>query len=66
MLSVTPAPAAEHSALIVQVFMLLWSYFVAVATEPGLVPPGWHPFPDEQASTVAEAKTTARHACKLS
>lgn len=26
-----------------QVFMLLWSYFAAVLTEPGRVPPGWQP-----------------------
>jgi len=25
------------------VFMLLWSYFAAVLTEPGRVPPGWQP-----------------------
>ncbi len=28
--------------------MLLWSYFTAVATDPGRVPPGWHPFADEE------------------
>lgn len=27
--------------------MLLWSYFAAVTTDPGRVPPGWHPFEDE-------------------
>ena len=26
-----------------QIFMLLWSYFAAVLTEPGRVPPGWQP-----------------------
>ena len=31
-----------------QVIMLLWSYFTAVATDPGRVPPGWHPFCDEE------------------
>ncbi len=28
--------------------MLLWSYFTAIATDPGRVPPGWHPFADEE------------------
>jgi hypothetical protein len=28
--------------------MLLWAYFAAVTTDPGRVPPGWHPFQDEQ------------------
>ncbi len=28
--------------------MLLRSYFTAVATDPGRVPPGWHPFADEE------------------
>lgn len=32
----------------VQVLLLLWSYFAAVLTDPGRVPPGWHPFADEQ------------------
>mmetsp|Transcript_27492 Transcript_27492/g.69960 ORF Transcript_27492/g.69960 Transcript_27492/m.69960 type:complete len:318 (-) Transcript_27492:521-1474(-) len=41
------------SAIAVSVFlflvaMLLWSYFAAVLTDPGRVPPGWHPFNDEQ------------------
>ena len=31
--------------------MLLWSYFTAVATDPGRVPPGWHPFSDEEVHT---------------
>ncbi|MEW5304762.1 MAG: hypothetical protein WDW38_009678 [Sanguina aurantia] len=35
---------AIFSALVV---MLLWSYFAAVSTDPGGVPPGWHPFLDE-------------------
>ncbi|KAL3147976.1 hypothetical protein ABBQ38_014271 [Trebouxia sp. C0009 RCD-2024] len=30
------------------IIMLLWSYFTAVATDPGRVPPGWHPFSDEE------------------
>lgn len=31
-----------------QVFMLVWSYFAAVCTDPGHVPPGWLPFADEE------------------
>ncbi|GFR52525.1 hypothetical protein Agub_g15098 [Astrephomene gubernaculifera] len=29
-------------------FMCVWSYLAAVATDPGRVPVGWHPFEDEQ------------------
>jgi hypothetical protein len=28
--------------------MTTWSYFAAVLTDPGRVPEGWSPFPDEQ------------------
>lgn len=31
----------------VQVAMVLWTYFAAVVVDPGRVPPGWHPFPDD-------------------
>lgn len=31
----------------VQVAMLTWSYFAALITDPGEVPIGWHPFPDD-------------------
>lgn len=31
-----------------QVVMTVWSYFAAVMTDPGRVPEGWSPFPDEQ------------------
>lgn len=30
------------------VVMLTWSYFAAVCTDPGSVPPGWMPFADEE------------------
>jgi hypothetical protein len=33
--------------------MLLWAYFAAVTTDPGRVPPGWHPFQDEQVGSAA-------------
>lgn len=28
--------------------MIVWSYLAAVTTDPGRVPPGWHPFLDDQ------------------
>jgi hypothetical protein len=31
-----------------QVAMLLWSYFVAVVTDPGKVPAGWSPFDSDE------------------
>lgn len=45
--------ASLGAALVILVFtalvvMLLWSYFAAVAQDPGKVPVGWHPFADEQ------------------
>lgn len=30
-----------------QVAMLTWAYFAALLTDPGEVPVGWHPFPDD-------------------
>lgn len=30
------------------IFMLLWSYLAAVVTDPGTVPPEWHPFADDE------------------
>ncbi|CAD7705458.1 unnamed protein product [Ostreobium quekettii] len=33
------------------VFMLVWSYFAAVLTEPGSVPEDWHPFADDETAT---------------
>ena len=32
----------------VQVAMLLWCWVVALITDPGRVPGGWHPFQDEE------------------
>lgn len=29
---------------------MMWSYMMAVVTDPGRVPPGWHPFSDEAAA----------------
>jgi len=37
--------------LILQILMIVWSYFAAVATDPGEVPLGWHPFSDDVVST---------------
>jgi hypothetical protein len=34
------------------VALLVWAYFAAVATDPGSVPAGWHPFEDEQVTDV--------------
>jgi palmitoyltransferase ZDHHC2/15/20 len=28
--------------------MIVWSYLATVTTDPGRVPPGWHPFLDDQ------------------
>jgi hypothetical protein len=36
-----------------QVFMLSWSYIVAVITEPGRVPPGWTPFATSEVGSHA-------------
>jgi len=33
---------------LVQILLVLWTYFAAVLTDPGRVPPDWHPFLDEQ------------------
>lgn len=42
----------------VLVFMLLWSYFAAVLTEPGRVPPGWQPSEgDEEAASAEDDRT---------
>lgn len=44
-----------------QVGMLLWSYFATFLTDPGRVPPGWHPFPsDEEAQQEAAALAEER------
>lgn len=37
------------------IFMLLWSYFTTVLTDPGRVPAGWHPFPDAEQVVLATA-----------
>jgi len=44
------------------IFMLLWSYFAAVLTEPGRVPPGWQPSEsdEEGAGEGDDARATAR------
>ncbi|KAI7982044.1 Myosin-11 [Camellia lanceoleosa] len=34
--------------IIVQLVMLLWSYFTVVFTDPGSVPPNWRPVSDEE------------------
>lgn len=44
------ACAVAFSGLI---FMLLWSYFTTVLTDPGRVPIGWHPFPDAEQVIVS-------------
>ena len=35
--------------------MLLWSYFATFLTDPGRVPPGWHPFPSDAEAQAEEA-----------
>jgi hypothetical protein len=36
-----------------QAIMLTWCYLAAVLVDPGQVPPGWHPFPDDAVSMAA-------------
>ena len=48
----TGALTAYH----VVVFMLLWSYFACVLTEPGGVPERWTPHPEDPEEAVIEAK----------
>lgn len=40
--------ALVMSAFTVVVVLCVWSYLATVTVDPGRVPPGWHPFPDEQ------------------
>jgi len=40
----------------VLVFMLLWSYFATVLTDPGEVPTGWTPAPEDEEEAAREAK----------
>ena len=54
----TRANSPPHG-LLSQVFMLLWSYFAAVLTEPGRVPPGWQPSDDVEEVRYAIVKSTA-------
>ncbi len=35
-------------AVLLQIGMLLWSYFACSLTVPGHVPPHWSPFPDPE------------------
>ena len=42
-----------------QVFMLSWSYLVAVVTEPGRVPSGWSPFATSEVGIHATTNTPA-------
>eukprot|EP00882_Tetradesmus_deserticola_P013688 GHRQ01014535.1.p3 GENE.GHRQ01014535.1~~GHRQ01014535.1.p3 ORF type:complete len:225 (+),score=84.59 GHRQ01014535.1:596-1270(+) len=49
---VGPAGRAFGSTIVVVVFsmlaiMLSWCYLATVLVDPGRVPPGWHPFPDD-------------------
>lgn len=34
--------------MVMQLAMLLWSYFSVVFTDPGIVPPNWRPKVDEE------------------
>ncbi|GAX80822.1 hypothetical protein CEUSTIGMA_g8257.t1 [Chlamydomonas eustigma] len=34
------------------VIMIVWSYLITVSTDPGGVPPGWHPFSDDQQARI--------------
>ncbi len=40
--------ALVMSAFTVVVALCVWSYLATVTVDPGRVPQGWHPFPDEQ------------------
>lgn len=61
------ASAAKHAGVLMRmalllcavmfsvlIFMLLWSYFTTVLTDPGRVPVGWHPFPDAEQVVVVD------------
>lgn len=41
--------------------MLTWSYFAALLTDPGEVPIGWHPFPDDAVSLAVAHKLLTGH-----
>lgn len=51
--------AALYTGLVV---LVLWSYLACFLTQPGHVPPSWHPFQDAEASDGA----CAWFACLLS
>ena len=42
------------SVVLLQVIMLLWSYFAAFLTEPGKVPAGWSPFASDEVRCHAQ------------
>ena len=44
--------------LLMQLVMLLWSYFSVVFTDPGGVPPNWRPDVDEERGETAPLSTT--------
>lgn len=46
--------------MLLQVAMLTWSYFAALLTDPGEVPVGWHPFPDDAVRQLLTAGSGAR------
>jgi hypothetical protein len=46
--------------LLLQVAMLTWSYFAALITDPGEVPIGWHPFPDDAVRSSARSSSCTR------
>ncbi len=50
---------------IMQIGMILWSYLATFWTCPGLVPPGWTPFPDEEVRPVSGTLHTKRSATPL-
>lgn len=45
-------PKYEIFYVILQLVMLLWSYFSVVLTDPGSVPPNWRPAMDEERGEV--------------
>jgi hypothetical protein len=42
--------------LLLQAVLLTWCYMAAVLVDPGQVPAGWHPFPDDAVREQQQAQ----------
>ena len=56
----------NRAAFSSQILLVLWTYFAAVLTDPGRVPPDWHPFVDEQVGVCDAHEGCLSHTCTLS